>query len=98
MTPTPEQFDAANRLWHVANGTAGQGRTVARFLLGLYNGSRFPFDLTDFRFLDFRIFKECLLVLEMDFNPAQEIHNFLGVPELKFEELAEDWNIKQANN
>jgi hypothetical protein len=98
MTPYSQQFDAANRLWRVANGTTGQGRTVARFLLGLYNGSRFPFDLTDFRLLDFRIFKECLLILEMDFNPAQEIHEFLGIPGLRFEELAKDWNIKQANN
>lgn len=98
MTPFSEQFDAANRLWCIANGTAGQGRTVARFLLGLYNGSRFPFNLTDFRLLDFKIFKECLVVLEIDFNPAQEIHDFLGIPGLKFEELAQDWNIKQTNN
>lgn len=98
MTPTPEQLDAANRLWSTANGLAGQGRTVARFLLGLYNGGRFPFDLTNFRLLDRKVFEECLLVLEMDFSPSLEIHDLLGIPGKAFEELAEDWNIRQSIN
>lgn len=98
MTPTSEQLNAAKRLWSIANGLAGQGKTVARFLLGLYNGRRYPFDLTDFRLLDFRILKECLLVLEMDSNPEHEIHDLLGIPGPKFEEIAQDWNIKQAIN
>lgn len=98
MTPAIEQLDAANRLWLHANGHSGQSRTVSRFLLGLYNGNRFPFDLTDFRLLDLGIFTDCLRVLEADFRPMQEIHDLLGIPGQKFEKLAEDWNIKQANN
>jgi hypothetical protein len=98
MTPTPEQLDAANRLWLHANGCSGQSRTVSRFLLGLYNGNRFAFDLTDFRLLDLGIFNDCLHVLEADFRPSQEIHDLLGIPGQKFEELAEDWNIKQGKS
>jgi hypothetical protein len=48
--------EALKRLWPVARGDTGQSRVIARFLLGCYNGRRFPFDLTDFRLLDFTLF------------------------------------------
>lgn len=93
MTPTPHQLEALHRLWKIANGHSGQCRRVAAFLLGLYNGERFPFDLTDFRGLDTDIFQDCLAVLAMDYTPYAEVHDLLCVPGAEFEQLAADWGI-----
>ena len=46
-----EGVPALHRLLNVARGHTGQSRVIARFLLGLYNGTRFKVDLTDFRLL-----------------------------------------------
>lgn len=77
---TAEQLDAARLLFELAKrdlGTSG-GRVCARFLLGLYNGWRFPFDLTDLRLLDERYFRAAMVVLEMDArNTWTEIHEIL---------------------
>lgn len=45
-------LEALRRLVRIAKGDSGQCRYVASFLLGLYNGFRFKFDLTDFRAID----------------------------------------------
>lgn len=48
------QQDAVLRLFNLARvhlGTSG-GNAAAKLLLGLYNGRRFPFDLTDLRVFD----------------------------------------------
>lgn len=91
--PTEKQVAALNRLWNIANGHSGQCRYVAAFLLGLYNGHRFPFDLTNFRCLDEEIFRDCLDVLVMDFTPWREVHDLLCVPGAEFERLASDWRL-----
>ena len=91
--PTEKHLSALRRLWDIAQGHSGQCKTVARFLLGLYNGNRFPFDLTDFRTLDVSIFLDCITVLTMDYTPSEEVHVVLGVPGAKFERLAADWCI-----
>ena len=94
---TPQQtphMEALHRLWKIANGNSGQCRYVARFLLGLYNGTRFPFDLTDFRCLDDEIFRDCLQVLALDHRPVSEVHVLLGVPGVAFEDLATDWRVR----
>ncbi len=87
------QLEALRRLWDIANGHSGQCRVVARFLLGLYNGPDFPFDLTDFRSLDRAIFRDCLAVLEMDYSPEQEVHVRLGISGDRFAQLAKTWGI-----
>ena len=92
-----EQFAALKRLWQIANGGSGQCRYVASFLLGLYSGQRFPFDLTNLRALDTEIVQDCLTVLVMDASrSAAEVHSLLGVPSERFEQLAEDWGIKEC--
>lgn len=91
--PTDKQMEALQRLWVIANGVTGQCGRVARFLLGLYNGERFPFDLTDFRCLDREIFEDCLTVLDMDSQPIREVHQLLGQTSDRFERLAEDWGL-----
>ncbi|MBS3912774.1 MAG: hypothetical protein KGZ70_13405 [Hydrogenophaga sp.] len=79
---------ALHRLFTVAQGDTGQSRRVAAFLLGCYNGDRFPFDLTDFRSLDFELFDDCMAVLAMDAQPRQEVHLYFENGGQRFEEMA----------
>lgn len=61
----------------IAERDTGQAVTVRLFLLGLYNGHRFPFDLTNFRGLDGDLFTACMDVLNMDARvTVQEIHHY----------------------
>lgn len=66
-------FDVARRLWDT-----GGGGTVARLLLGIYNGGRFPFDLTDLRRLDNNNLAMALTVLQMDARCRAEVHVILS--------------------
>ena len=84
---------ALGRLFDVAQGDTGQAKVIAKFLLGCYNGLRFPFDLTDFRCIDRRLFDDCLAVLKMDFQPKQEIHCSFKNGGKRFEKMAEDWRV-----
>lgn len=95
MPPNDDQIEALKRLWKTANGHSGHSRTVARFLLGLYNGQRFPFDLSDFRKLDPNTFSDCLQALQMDCRLHQEVHGALGVGSEEFEWLALGWGMDE---
>lgn len=78
----PEQpsdtADALLHLWDMAQRTSSSEKVAARLLLGLYNGHRFPFDLTDLRLFDCANFKRAMLVLAMDHMPKAEVHVVLG--------------------
>jgi sucrose-6-phosphate hydrolase SacC (GH32 family) len=89
-----EGVEALKRLLTVAQGKSGQCRHVAAFLLGLYNGNRFKFDLTDFRCLDYGLFEDCMAVLRMDFQPAREVHDYFENGNQIWEQLAKDWRIR----
>ncbi|ENW02915.1 DUF7673 family protein [Acinetobacter beijerinckii] len=65
------------RLINIADSDSGQSITVRKFLLGCYNGARFPFDLTDLRSLDTAIVQDCLSVLAMDSRLTQEVHRYI---------------------
>jgi hypothetical protein len=84
---------ALRRLFKIAQGHSGQCRNVAAFLLGLYNGSRFPFDMTNFRAVDTEIFNDMLLVLRMDSRLIEEVHTYFDDGGQAFEQLAQDWNL-----
>lgn len=84
--------DALRRLLPVALGNSGQSRRVASLLLGCYNGTRFPFDLTNLRSLDYTLMEDCLAVLRMDANCYQEVHTYFENGGQIFEQLANDWN------
>lgn len=87
--------NALQRLYKVACGNSGQCRYIAGFLLSLYNGRRFPFDLTDLRGLDDALFDDCMDVLRMDARVTrQEVHNYFEKGTKKFEELADSWRIE----
>lgn len=89
-----EGVDALQRLLKVALGHSGQCKIVAAFLLSCYNGNRFKFDLTDFRCLDHALFEDCLAVLRMDYQPAQEVHTYFKDGGQIWEQMAKDWNIR----
>jgi ParB family transcriptional regulator, chromosome partitioning protein len=88
---------ALMRLFEVAQRDTGQSRRVAAFLLGCYNGTRFPFDLTDFRGLDYELFDDCLTVLRMDSQPLQEVHRYFENGGQRFEEMAQRHGIRDVS-
>ncbi len=90
--------EALRRLLPMAQSDTGQSCVVARFLLNLYNGDRFPFDMTDFRCLDFAVFNDCMVVLKMDFQPAREIHMYFENGGAILEKIAADWGFKDFHS
>lgn len=90
----PPGVEALIRLLKIARGHSGQCRHVASFLLGLYNGNRFKFDLTDFRCVDRAIFEDCLEVLKMDYQPVREVHLYFENGSQIWEQLAKQWRIR----
>lgn len=88
---------ALTRLFEVARRDYGQSRHIAAFLLGLYNGRRFPFDLTDLRCIDKDLFDDCMRVLAMDRTPQMEVHCYFEDGGQKFEDLAKFHGIKNAS-
>ena len=89
---------AIQRLYPVARRDTGRSRVVARFLLGLYNGTRFPFDLTDLRLLDGALFEDCMAVLRMDARHCvQEVHCYFEDGSRKWEQMASDWALVKTD-
>lgn len=86
---------ALRRLLPIAQRITGQGGRVARILLGLYNGHRFPLDLTNLRSLDYEIMEDVLAVLRMDANAYQEVHLYFENGGRIFEKLADDWGMNE---
>ncbi|WAR42985.1 DUF7673 family protein [Methylomonas rapida] len=79
------------RLSIIAKRDTGQAATVRLFLLGLYNGHRFPFDLTRLRGLDSDLFTACIDVLTMDARATvQEIHLYFDNGSELFEAWAKE--------
>lgn len=98
---TQPQADALLRVWKMANEDHGGAQVCACLLLGLYNGARFPFDLTDLRRLDATMLESALILMALDARCTQEIHCHLRDlygesrhfgPE--FEHMAHDWRLK----
>lgn len=86
---------ALRRLLPIAQRDTHQAMRVANFLLGLYNGHRFPFNLTNLRSLDDAIFEDVIAVLRMDANAYQEVHLYFDNGGLIFEKLADDWGMNE---
>lgn len=79
------------RLVKVALSDTGQSQVCGRFLLGLYNGPCYRFDLTDLRRLDSTLFDDCLAVLRMDANPVREVHRLIDDGDAVFHRLRMYW-------
>lgn len=65
---------ALNRLIPTALSHTAQGQVVGRFLLGLYDGAEYRFELPQLYHLGLRRFEDCLRVLNMDYAPEVEVH------------------------
>lgn len=86
---TEAGIPALVRLARIAEGDTGQAATVRRFLLGLYNGYRFPFNLITLRGLDKALFDDCLAVLKLDARATrQEVHHYIDNGGELFERFA----------
>lgn len=94
------QLESLLELWKVAQRDHGGSHVAVQFLLGLYNGSRFPFDLTELRRLDAVYMTHALNVLALDWRPSVEVHVHLqrltGLRAMgeRFELLACEWRMK----
>lgn len=84
---------ALDRLLAVAHGHSGQCRTVAAFLLGLYNGPEYRFDLTSLRGLDLELQRDCMAVLAMDYTAKVEVHELIEGGSQVFLALASRWGL-----
>jgi len=86
---TEAGIPALIRLAEIAEGDTGQAATVRRFLLGLYNGYRFPFNLITLRGLDKALFDDCIAVLKLDARATrQEVHHYFDNGGELFERFA----------
>ncbi|WP_064041159.1 DUF7673 family protein [Methylomonas koyamae] len=87
---TEAGIPALMRLADVAERDSGQANTVRCFLLGLYNGYRFPFNLVRLRGLDKALFDDCMAVLTLDARAtAKEVHRYLEHGGDRFERWAQ---------
>lgn len=77
---------ALEKLVDVAQGGSGQCHYIRRFLLGLFNGQSWPFDMTQFRGLDTDLQLAVLDVIELDWC-GHEVHIYLE----NGEELFQAW-------
>jgi len=82
---------ALRRLLQVALRDTGQSEVCGRFLLGLYNGPIYRFDLTELRRLDSDLVEDCLAVLRMDAQPMKEVHCLIEDGDAVFRRLRMFW-------
>ncbi|WP_213766552.1 hypothetical protein [Caballeronia sp. dw_19] len=86
-------LDSLEYLLRVAESDTGQSPVIARFLAGLYNGTDFPFDLTEFRALDSDLLEHCLNVLRLDSRPAVEVHQYFPGGQVRWQRMIASWNL-----
>lgn len=87
------------RLFDFAQGDTGQCRTIVRFLVGLYNGDAYPFDLTGLRAIDDALFEDCMAVLRMDARHCvHEVQNYFDNGESRWQKMISDWHLKDRSS
>jgi hypothetical protein len=88
-------FESLQRLFEEAvTDSMEHGRVCAKLLLGLYNGLRFPFDLSGLRTLPHELLRDAMTVIEFDATAARrEIHTYFADGSSRFEELADNYRV-----
>lgn len=76
--------------------TTGQAGRLVRFLAGVYNGSDFPFDLTDLRALDTELANACLDYLNYDRLGKREVHHHLSGGDRELHQWLKDYGVEPA--
>ena len=87
---------ALSRLLPVAQRDSGQSGVIARYLLSLYNGTAYPFPLTDLRKLDTALYQDCIALLHMDNRPEQEVHTYVANGEVIWDGFKKVWRAWHA--
>lgn len=86
--------EALSRLVPVAMSDTNQSKHIAGFLLSLYNGKRFHFDMSALQNVDHELVVDCITALMMNSLPGSEIHTYVELGDVTFEKLAKDWGFK----
>lgn len=76
--------------------TTGQAGRLVRFLAGVYNGSEFPFDLTDLRALDTELANAYLDYLNYDRLGKREVRHHLSGGDRELQQWFRDYGIEPA--
>ena len=76
--------------------TTGGARRLVRFLAGLYNGTDYPFDLTELRGLDTQLANACLDYLNYDRLGKTEVHKHLVNGERDLHRWIKEYGIEPA--
>jgi hypothetical protein len=76
--------------------TTGQAGRLVRFLAGVYNGSDFPFGLTELRALDTELANACLDYLNYDRLGKREVHHHLSGGDRELHQWFRDYRIEPA--
>lgn len=72
----------------------GQARRLVRFVAGCYNGSDYPFDVTELRGLDTPLAQACLDYLDYDRLAVHEIHHHLPGGELELHQWLRRYDVR----
>lgn len=83
---------ALERLSSAAEIGSGQSIVIKRFLLGCYDGTRFPFDLQSLRALDYNLVGDCLAVLLLEANAETNICDLMPGREAELTRFIADLN------
>lgn len=78
--------------------TTGQAGRLVRFLAGVYNGSDYPFDLTDLRTVDTALANACLDYLNYDRLCLAEVHTHLMNGDRDLHRWLEQYGIKPVHS
>lgn len=80
---------ALNRVLAMAQKDTGGGRVCRDFLLSLYNGNAYPFNMNKLRNLDSGLFNACIAIMQIDCRPfpPKEIHEYWANGDQIFQQL-----------
>ncbi len=76
------------------NPTTRQARRLVCLLTGLYNGSEYPFDLTELRALDCELANACLDYLNFHRLARREVHRHLSAGERELHRWIGEYGIR----
>lgn len=79
---------ALERLYELAQGVTHESYIAGLFLVGFYDGKRFPFNLSRLKELQPSNFMDCMLVMHLEFQARQEIYDYLELEVTDFEQMA----------
>lgn len=77
----------------VSNSDSGGASALAPLLMSCYNGSEYPFDITELCRLDDEYFEDALNLIRLRTRCGHEPHEFFVLGGKLFEQIAADFGI-----